>query len=76
LQRAEYYKDENNTVIAKVPNIPGYFAQGDNFEEARDNLEDVIEGNIMLALQLNIEIPPIEGLAIKEEDVQIIPSKA
>jgi len=30
-----------------------FFAQGDNFEIVRENLHDVIEGNVVLALQLD-----------------------
>ena len=72
LRKAEYYRDENNVVIAKVPDASGFFAQGDNFEEARDHLREVIEGicavidNPDLALQLKIPIPSIEGVKITE----------
>lgn len=59
LQKAEYQRDENDVVIAKVPEASGFIAQGDTFEAARANLQDVIEGNVMLALQLGIEIPRI-----------------
>lgn len=57
LKLAEYEKDENGTVVAHVSNGPGFFSQGDNFEEARDNLRDAIEGNLVVALQLGVEIP-------------------
>jgi hypothetical protein len=43
----------------------GFFAQGDAFEEARENLRDVIEGNVLLALQLDLPIPHIPGVAVK-----------
>jgi len=66
LKKAEYEKDENGIVIAKVPGASGFFAQGDTFEEARANLQEVIEGNVILALQLGLEIPQIEGVEIKE----------
>jgi predicted RNase H-like HicB family nuclease len=69
LKRAEYARDENGVVIAKVPNVSGFFAQGDNFEEARENLHDVIEGNVLLALQLGFEVPRIEGVKILERPV-------
>ena len=70
LQKAEYLKDENGVVIARVPDAPGFFAQGDSFEEARENLRDAIEGNVILALQLGFEIPHVEGIEIEERDVQ------
>ncbi len=68
LKKAEYSKDENGIIIAKIPGASGFFAQGDTFEEARANLQDVIEGNVILALQLGLEIPQIEGVEIKEID--------
>jgi len=61
LKRADYYRDENGVVIARVPAASGFFAQGDTFEEARANLRDVIEGNLLLALQLGLELPKLTG---------------
>ena len=46
LERAVYYRDENGVVIGKVPEAPGFFAQGDTFEDARENLKDVSVGLI------------------------------
>jgi len=43
-------------VVAKVSAASGFFARGDSFEDARGNLRDVIEGNVLLALQLGFEI--------------------
>jgi predicted RNase H-like HicB family nuclease len=68
LKLAEYEKDENDIVVAHVPNVSGFFSQGENFEEARDNLKDAIEGNLLVALQLGFEIPTIAGVEIKEID--------
>jgi len=67
LKRMEYYCDENGVVIAKVPGASGFFAQGDSFEDARENLRDAIEGNVLLALQLGFEIPKFEGVEIINE---------
>lgn len=70
LDKAEYEHDENNTIVAMVPGASGFFAQGETYEEARSNLEDAIEGNVLLALQLGWDIPDIPGVDIKEEDVE------
>lgn len=43
LSQVIYEKDENGVIIAKVPWYPGYYTQWDTFEEARENLVDVIE---------------------------------
>ena len=39
LKNAVYEKGEVlDVVVAEVPDLPGYFAQGRNFEEAREDL--------------------------------------
>ena len=70
LALADYERDENGVVIAVVPNASGFFAQGDTFEEARANLRDVVEGNVLLALQLGLPIPTMPGVSIEEEDAE------
>ncbi|RLT44640.1 MAG: type II toxin-antitoxin system HicB family antitoxin [Chloroflexi bacterium] len=68
LKRARYEVDENDVVVAHVPNASGFFSQGESFEEARDNLRDAIEGNVILALQLGLPIPPMEDIVIEVQD--------
>ena len=72
LEGVEYQRDEDGVVIAAVPCASGFFAQGDTFEEARENLRDVIEGNVILALQLALSIPSIPGVTIGERDVEAV----
>jgi len=72
IKQAEYERDENGMVVAQVPGADGFYAQGETFEEARENLREVIEGNIILALQLGWAIPAIEGMTIEERDVQTV----
>ena len=59
-------------VIAVVPHASGFFAQGDSFEEARTNLRDVVEGNVLLALKLNLPIPAMPGVTIEEQDAEAL----
>ncbi len=68
LRMAEYEKDENGVIVASGPNISSFFSQGANFEEARNNLRDAIEGNLLVALQLGFEIPEIAGAEMREVD--------
>lgn len=63
-------QDNADAKVTRVPDAPGFFAQGDSFEEARENLKDGIEGNVILSLQLGFEIPRLEGIEIEEKDVQ------
>lgn len=73
LRVAEYERDENGIVVASVPGAASFYAQGDNHEEARINLEGVIEGNILLALQLGWDVPVLEGVEIEEREIGITP---
>ena len=68
LQLAEYERDENSVIVARVPNADGFYAQGDTVEAARHELADVIEGNVILALQLGFEIPTLPGIEVAEQD--------
>ena len=69
LALAEYERDEGGVIVASVPDVPGFHSQGDSFEEARANLLDAIEGNVLLALQLNLPIPPLPGVVIMEQSL-------
>ena len=69
-------RDENDAVIGKVPNVSGFFSQGETHEEARSNLREVIEGNVLVALQLGWEVPTIPGVEIEELDVEADTSSA
>jgi predicted RNase H-like HicB family nuclease len=68
LELAQYELDENDVVIASVPNASGFFAQGDTFEQARLELADAIEGNVILALQLGLPIAKLPGVDIIESE--------
>ena len=62
LKNAVYEKGEVlDVIIAEVPDLPGCFVQGRNFEEAREDLIDAIELWVMSALMDGDEIPVING---------------
>ena len=68
LKHARYEVDENDVIVAYVPSASGFFSQGENFEEARENLRDAIEGNVVLALQLGLPVPPMDEVVIEVQD--------
>ena len=70
LKAALYEVDENGVIVARVPGASGFFSQGDSFEEARENLRDAIEGNVVLALQLGLPIPQMPEVEIQVQDAQ------
>ena len=65
LKTAEYKKDsETKCVVAIAPILPGCLTQGDNFEDARDNLIDAIKLWITVGLSEGEEIPSVNGLKL------------
>jgi predicted RNase H-like HicB family nuclease len=62
---AEYERDEDGVIVASVPGAVGFYSQGDSHEEARTNLMDAIEGNVLIALQMGWEIPNFPGVDIR-----------
>ena len=70
LDRAEYELDDE-MIVARVPGISGAFTQGETIDEARENLADAIEGNILIALQLGWEISPIPDSEVRIEIVEV-----
>ena len=70
LEKAEYEPDDG-MIIARVPGLQGAYSQGENHEEARINLQDAIEGNVLIALQMGWEIPAIPGSEVKIEVAEI-----
>ena len=43
LDKAVYSEDEDGVIIVKIPDKPWYFTQWRTFEEARENMIDLIE---------------------------------
>ena len=66
---AEYEQDEDGLIVASVPGAVGCYSQGESHEEARTNLMDAVEGNVLIALQMGGEIPSIPGVEVKTEVV-------
>ena len=58
-------------VVAEVPDLPGCFTQGENYEEARENLIDAIELWITAGLRDGAEIPVINGCALAASKMQL-----
>ena len=62
LKNARYKKGRDiDCVVAIAPDLPGCITQGDNFEEARENLIDAIQLWITTALQDGEYTPSVNG---------------
>lgn len=59
LARARYSNLEGGEVYAEVPALRGVWASASSVEECRKELEDVIEGWILVRVAKGLSIPPI-----------------
>ncbi|MDP8240554.1 MAG: type II toxin-antitoxin system HicB family antitoxin [Candidatus Hatepunaea meridiana] len=63
MKRAKYeIIDDNNPYYGEIPDLSGCWANGATLEGCRDELEEVVEGWIILGLRLKHKIPMLDGL--------------
>ena len=56
-----YWSQEDNAIIAEVPELPGCMADGETYEAALKEIESVIQQWIETAQALGREIPKPKG---------------
>ena len=81
LKTAEYRKDTDiGCVVAIASVLPGCMTQGDNFEEAHDNLKDAIELWITVGLREGDEMLQVNGVqlvtAVEQLEETLTPKRA
>jgi len=57
--------DDDEPYYGEIPVCPGVWATGKTLEECRRNLEEVLEGWIIVRLQRGLDLPPIEGVTLR-----------
>ena len=68
------YEEDDGMIVASVPVKGAFFTtQAENYEEARTNLMDAIEGCVMIDLQMGWDVPEIPGFEVKYE---VVPNSA
>ena len=56
-----FWSDENERYVVEVPELPGCMADGETYEDAIKNAQDIIEEWIETARGLGREIPQPKG---------------
>ena len=56
-----YWSAEDNAFIAEVPELPGCMADGETYQEALTNVEQIAQEWIETARELGREIPVPKG---------------
>ena len=74
LSKAKYelIEDDKEPFFGEVPGLKGVWASGKTLEECRKNLEQVIEGWLIIRIRKGLKIPPIGKYRIdKVEELKV-----
>jgi predicted RNase H-like HicB family nuclease len=71
LKKAQYEFDEDTaSYVGYVEELPVCWAQGDSIEEARAELESIIEGWILLSIRRGERLPSLGGVNFSVPSLQ------
>lgn len=56
--------DEDEGYFGEIPECPGVWANADTLEACRDELQEVLEGWVLLGLQFGDTLPTIDGIEL------------
>ena len=72
MSRAKYsILEDDDTFIGKIPDCQGVWANANTLEACRDELQEVLEGWIILGLRLGHTLPVIDSMDLTPELVPI-----
>jgi predicted RNase H-like HicB family nuclease len=64
MRRAKYELLEDDTFYAEIPALPGVYANAKTLEACREELQEVLEGWIILGLRLGHPLPEIDRIRL------------
>ena len=64
MRRAQYELLEDNTFYAEILGLDGVFANAETLEACRAQLQEVLEGWIVLGLRLGHDLPALDGIKL------------
>jgi len=74
MHRAKYkILEDDGTFFGEIPGFQGVWANANTLEECRDELQDVLEGWIILGLRLKHKLPEIEGIML-DVNMDLVPA--
>lgn len=65
LRKARYKILEDDTYYGEIPGFSGVYADADTLETCRDQLQEVLEGWILLGLRLGHKLPEVDGVKLE-----------
>ncbi|HKV82912.1 MAG TPA: type II toxin-antitoxin system HicB family antitoxin [Ktedonobacterales bacterium] len=64
MARATYETLDDRTYYGSIPNFQGVWANAPTLEACRDELEDALEGWILLRIADHLELPSVDDLTL------------
>jgi predicted RNase H-like HicB family nuclease len=55
---------DDSTFYGEIPGFEGVYANAETLEACRDELEEVLEGWILLRVSLHYPLPPVDGIEL------------
>ena len=66
MRRAQYeILEDDGTFYGEIPGFDGVWANAVTLEGCREELEEVLEGWIVLSLSRNLPLPTVDGLSLE-----------
>ena len=56
---------DDNTFYGEIPGFEGVYANADNLEVCRDELEEVLEEWILFRISRNLPLPVVDGIELR-----------
>jgi predicted RNase H-like HicB family nuclease len=68
MRHAEYKPLEDGSTFGEIPVVPGVWANADTADECREELQDVLEGWLLLAIADHDPLPAIDDITLTIEE--------
>ena len=66
MRRARYeILEDDGSFYGEIPGFDGVWANAANLEDCREELEEVLEGWIVLSLSKNLPLPTVDGVSLE-----------
>ena len=70
MKRAKYeILPDDGSIYGEIPGFEGVYANADNLEDCREELEDVLGEWILLRVYKNLSLPIVEGIDLNIKEV-------
>jgi predicted RNase H-like HicB family nuclease len=70
MKRARYeILSDDGTFYGEIPEFDGVYANADNLEACREELEEVLEEWILLRVYKNLSLPLVDGIDLNIKEV-------